>query len=83
MDWEFGVNRCTLLYIEWINKVLLYSIKNYIQYPVINHKGKEYEKEYTYIYLFNRVTDTENRLVFAKVGRGTGWSGSVGLVDAK
>ena len=56
MDWEFGVNRCTLLYIEWINKVLLYSIKNYIQYPVINHKGKEYEKEYTYIYLFNRVT---------------------------
>ena len=45
LDWEFGVNRCTLLYIEWINKVLLYSIKNYIQYPVINHKGKEYEIE--------------------------------------
>ena len=25
MDWEFGVSRCRLLYIEWIsNKVLLY-----------------------------------------------------------
>ena len=22
---------------------------NYIQYPVISHYGKEYEKEYTYI----------------------------------
>ena len=34
-------------YIEWINnKVLLYSTGNYIQYPVINHSGKEKEKEY-------------------------------------
>ena len=47
MDWEFGVSRCKLLYIEWINnKVLLYSIGNYIQYPVRKHNGKEYEKEY-------------------------------------
>ena len=37
--------------IEWITKVLLYSIGNYIQYPGINHNGKEYEKEYIYIYL--------------------------------
>ena len=37
-DWEFGISRCKLLYIEWINdKVLLYSMGNYIQYPVINH----------------------------------------------
>ena len=28
------------------NKVLLYSARNYIQYPMINHNGKEYEKEY-------------------------------------
>ena len=42
MDWEFGVSRCKLLHIEWINnKVLLYSTGNYIQYPVINHNGKE------------------------------------------
>ena len=44
-DWEFGISRCKLLYIEWINnKVLLYSTGNYIQYPVINHNGEEYEK---------------------------------------
>ena len=24
--WEVGVSRCKLLYMEWINKVLLYSI---------------------------------------------------------
>ena len=43
MNWEFGVSRCKLLYIEWINnKVLLYSTGNYIQYSVINHNGKEF-----------------------------------------
>jgi len=38
-DWEFGISRYKLLYIEWIdNKVLLlYNIGNYIIYPVINH----------------------------------------------
>ena len=42
MEWEVGVSRCELLYIEWINnKVLLHSTENYIQYPVINHNGKE------------------------------------------
>ena len=40
----------TNLYIGWINnKVLLYSIGSYIQYPVINHDGKEYDKEYMYV----------------------------------
>ena len=36
--------------IEWINKILLYSTGNSIQYPVINHNGKEYEKECMCIY---------------------------------
>ena len=50
MVWEFGISRCKLLYIGWINnKVLLYSTGNYIQYPVINHNGKEYEKDCIYI----------------------------------
>ena len=50
-DWEFGISRCKLLYREWINnKVLLYSTGNYIQYPVINQNGKEYEKEFIYMY---------------------------------
>ena len=45
MDWEFEINRGKLLYLECINnKVLLYSTGNYIQYPVVNHNGKEYEK---------------------------------------
>ena len=40
MDWEFGVSRCEILHMKWIkNKIL-----NYIQYPGINHNGKEYEK---------------------------------------
>ena len=50
-DWEFGISRCKLLCIGWINnKVLLYSTGNYIQHPVINHNGKEYEKGHIYIY---------------------------------
>ena len=24
MDWEFGISRCKLLYIEWINNKILY-----------------------------------------------------------
>ena len=50
VDWEFGVSRCKLVYIGCINhKVLLYSTGNCIQYPVINHNGKEYEKESIYV----------------------------------
>ena len=31
MDWESGVSRCKLLYLEWIsNELLLYSTGNYI-----------------------------------------------------
>ena len=41
MDWNFGISRFKLLHIEQINdKVLLHSTGKYIQYPVINHKGK-------------------------------------------
>ena len=43
MDRELGlVNK--LLYVEWINKVLLYSTGHYIKYPGINQNGKEYKK---------------------------------------
>ena len=38
-------------------QVLLYSTGNYIQYPVINHNGKEYEKEYIYMYVYIYVTE--------------------------
>ena len=40
MEWEAGVSRCKLLYIEWINNKVLYSTEKYIQYPMINHNGK-------------------------------------------
>ena len=51
-EWEFGISRGKLLYMEWINnKVLLYSTENCIQYPVTNHNRKEYEKEYIYVYI--------------------------------
>ena len=51
MDWEFGFSRYKPLFMEWINsKVLLCSTGNYIQFPVTNHNGKEYEKECVYMY---------------------------------
>ena len=44
-DWEFETSRCKLLHQDGTNnKVLLYNTGNYIQYPVINYNGKEYEK---------------------------------------
>ena len=65
MKWGFGVSRCKLVYREWINnKVLLYSTGNCIQYTVINHNGKEYEKEcvcvcvYIYIYIYIYITES-------------------------
>ena len=43
VEWEFGVSRCKLLYIEWINsKVLQYSRELYL-YPMINHNRKEHK----------------------------------------
>ena len=39
------LSRHKLLYIQWISsKVLLDSTESYIQYPMINHNGKEYFK---------------------------------------
>ena len=50
MDWEFGISRHKLLYIGWINKGLLGSTGNYIQYLVTNDNAKESKKECMYIY---------------------------------
>ena len=52
MDWEFVVDRCRLLDTGWLNnKVLLYGTGNCSQYPVMNHSGKEYEKERVRVYI--------------------------------
>jgi len=53
--WEFGVTRCKLAHTGWIsNKVLLYSTGNYIQYPAINHNGKNMKKN-VYICTMNHL----------------------------
>ena len=53
MEWEAGCSRCKLLCIECVdNKVLLCSTENYIQWPMINHDGKEYFfKKNVYMYV--------------------------------
>ena len=73
MEWEVGVSRCKLLYIEWVeNRVLLYSTENYIQYPMINHNGKEYfKKECVYIYVYTHtyiyICKTESLCCIAEI----------------
>jgi len=48
VDWEFGISRCKLLYVEWVNnKAVLYNTGNYIQYLIyliINHNRDGYKK---------------------------------------
>ena len=53
IDSEFEISRCKLLYIVWVNnKALPYSTGNYIQYPLINHNGKESGQVSLYIYIY-------------------------------
>ena len=44
-NWESGIHRCKLLYTDQINKALMYSTGNNIQYSVINHNGKKKTKK--------------------------------------
>ena len=45
MDWESRISRCKLVYARWVNsKVLLYSTRDYSQYPVITRNGKGCDK---------------------------------------
>ena len=46
---ESEISRYKLLYTK-SNQILLYTTGNYIQYPKINHNGKEYEKN---IHIYN------------------------------
>ena len=65
----FVISRCKLVYTGRINnKVLLYSTTNDSPHPVINHKGKEYEKEYICITkLLCCIAETANQLYFRKI----------------
>ena len=53
IDQEFGVARCKLLHLEWINnEVLLHSTENYVQSHELEHDGRWYEKkDCIYIYI--------------------------------
>ena len=44
------VHRNAVKTVKKLNTVLLYNTGNYIQYHVINHHGKEYEKECIHTY---------------------------------
>ena len=53
MDCEFGISRCKVLRIEWINNmVLLHSTRNSIQYSVINQNGKNMKKN---VHMYNGI----------------------------
>ena len=53
-DWEIGISRYELICIGWINnKVLLYSMGNYIQYPIKTTMEKDIKKN---IYICITVT---------------------------
>ena len=49
MEREFRISQCKPTYRMDKQKILLCSTGNYIQYPVPNYNGKEYEKEYVYV----------------------------------
>ena len=67
IDWEFGIDMCTLLYIKQISvRNLLCSAGNCIWYLVITYNGKESEKEiyikkkkiYIYIYIYIYISES-------------------------
>ena len=56
-DWEFGISRCKLVYVERISNevLLLYSTRSYTQYPATNCNGVECICVYVYIYIYTYV----------------------------
>ena len=46
-----GVNRCKRLHLEWLSSKDLYSTGNHTQSPGIEHDGRQYKKEYIYIWV--------------------------------
>ena len=48
MDWEFGVNRCKVLPLEWISsEILLYSTGNYVWLFMMEHENVRKKNVYT------------------------------------
>ena len=56
MDWEFGVNRCRLLPLEWIsNEILLCSTGNYVWSLTKEHENVRKKNVYMYVQLSHHV----------------------------
>ena len=54
MDWGFGIGRCTLRCMELLaNGDVLYSTKKSTLYSVIIYVGKEYEREWIFVYVYD------------------------------
>ena len=50
MDWEFGVNRCRLLPLEWIsNEILLSSTGNHVQSLTMEQDNVRKQNVYMYV----------------------------------
>ena len=50
MDWEFGVNICRLLSLEWIrNEVLLCSTGNYVLSLMMEHDNVRNKNVHMYV----------------------------------
>ena len=57
INWEIGIDMCTLLYIKEItNKDTLYSIENSTQYSIVAYFGKKNLKNRGYVYMYNQFT---------------------------
>ena len=57
MGWESGVSRYKVSHTEWLDhKLLLYGTGDHVQSPGINHNGKEYKKEYIYMYIYRELS---------------------------
>jgi len=53
INWEIGIDTCTLLYIKLItNKDLLYSTGNSTQYSIMTYTEKNLKKS-GYLYIYN------------------------------
>ena len=63
-DWEFWVSKLKLSHTEWMNKVLLDSTRNYIQYLMMNYNANKQKKNiyiiYTYTHIYVCVCITES-----------------------
>ena len=51
-NWKIEMDMYTLIYVRWItNKDLLYNTGNSTQYSLMAYLGKEFKREWIYVYV--------------------------------